>query len=126
MRDERVSLTINHDTPQLLEITGHSMVARAHAIVDPSEISNVMRLLIAKYSKQDVPGSTAMTAPADIRVSRITPTGIAVLDYSRGFGHTASSPAKTSSHPSLAIALLVVNVRRGSILISGESATRWR
>ena len=36
-RDDRVSLTIDHDTPQVMEITGLSMAARAQAVVDPAE-----------------------------------------------------------------------------------------
>ena len=36
-RDDRVSLTIDHDTPQVMEITGLSMAARAQVVVDPAE-----------------------------------------------------------------------------------------
>ena len=35
-RDDRVSLTIDHDTPDLMAITGLSMAARAQAVVDGS------------------------------------------------------------------------------------------
>src|SRR6185369_9553043 len=43
-RDDRVSLTIDHDTPQVMEITGLSMAAHAQAVVDPSEAEKVMRM----------------------------------------------------------------------------------
>ena len=33
-RDNRVSLTIDHDTPRVMEITGLSMAARAQAVVE--------------------------------------------------------------------------------------------
>src|SRR5437868_1309964 len=36
-RDDRVSLTIDHDTPQVMEITGLSMAAHAQAVTDPTE-----------------------------------------------------------------------------------------
>jgi nitroimidazol reductase NimA-like FMN-containing flavoprotein (pyridoxamine 5'-phosphate oxidase superfamily) len=36
-RDDRTSLTIDHDTPQVMEITGLSMAARAKAVVDREE-----------------------------------------------------------------------------------------
>ncbi|HUI21575.1 MAG TPA: pyridoxamine 5'-phosphate oxidase family protein [Methylocella sp.] len=36
-RDDRVSLTIDHDTPQVMEITGLSMAAHAKAVLDPDE-----------------------------------------------------------------------------------------
>src|SRR5690348_16209430 len=36
-RDDRVSLTIDHDAPQVMEIAGLSMAARAKPVVDPDE-----------------------------------------------------------------------------------------
>lgn len=37
MRDDRISLTIDHDTPDLMAITGLSMAARARVVHDPAE-----------------------------------------------------------------------------------------
>lgn len=48
-RDDRVSLTIDHDAPQVMEITGLSMAARAQAVVDPAEGEKVLHMLMAKY-----------------------------------------------------------------------------
>src|SRR5512140_1400397 len=45
-RDNRVSLTIDHDTPQVMQITGLSMAARAQAVVDPGEARKAMELLM--------------------------------------------------------------------------------
>lgn len=86
-RDDRVSLTIDRDTPQVMEITGLSMAARARAVLDPAEGEKALRLLFAKYPAQ---GSlpVQMPTPADVRIFRVTPTVISVLDYSKGFGHT--------------------------------------
>src|SRR6478736_4144394 len=44
-RDDRASLTIDHDTPQVMEITGLSMAAHAQAVVDPAEGGKVLRML---------------------------------------------------------------------------------
>lgn len=86
-RDNRVSLTIDHDTPQVMEITGLSMAARATPVLDPVEGETVLRMLMAKYPPQgDLP--LAMPAPADVRIFRVTPSVVSVLDYSKGFGHT--------------------------------------
>ena len=86
-RDNRVSLTIDHDTPQVMEIAGLSMAARAEAVVDAMEGEKAMRMLMEKYPRQN-----ALPLPmpkfADVRIFRLTPTVISVLDYSRGFGHT--------------------------------------
>jgi nitroimidazol reductase NimA-like FMN-containing flavoprotein (pyridoxamine 5'-phosphate oxidase superfamily) len=86
-RDNRVSLTIDHDAPQVMEITGLSMAARATPVLDTAEAETVLRMLMAKYPPQgDLP--LAMPTPADVRIFRLAPTVISVLDYSKGFGHT--------------------------------------
>ena len=42
-RDDRISLTIDHDTSQVMEITGLSMAARAQAVTDRAEAEKVLR-----------------------------------------------------------------------------------
>ena len=86
-RDDRLSLTIDHDTPDLMAITGLSMAAHAHAVSDPEEADKVLRLLPLKYPAQP---SLPMPMPTrdQVRIFRVTPTVISILDYSKGFGHT--------------------------------------
>jgi PPOX class probable F420-dependent enzyme len=86
-RDERVSLTIDHDTPQVMDITGLSMAARAKLVDDPTEVEQALRLLMQKYPPQDALPLPTPT-PADVCIFRVTPMVISVLDYSKGFGHT--------------------------------------
>ncbi len=86
-RDDRVSLTIDHDTPDLMAITGLSMAARAQAVVDRTEAARVLRMMPLKYPEQaSLP--MPMPNPEDVRIFRVTPTVISVLDYSKGFAHT--------------------------------------
>lgn len=85
-RDDRVSLTIDDDPQQVMEITGLSMAGRAKVVTDSAEIEKAERLLLAKYSPQV--GAPPMPTAADIRVFRVEPTVISVLDYAKGFGHT--------------------------------------
>ena len=86
-RDDRVSLTIDHDTPQVMEITGLSMAAHAQAVGDRAEAEKVLRMLPLKYPEQiSLPGP--MPTPDQVRIFRVMPTVISVLDYSKGFGHT--------------------------------------
>ena len=101
-RDDRVSLTIDHDTPQVMEIAGLSMAARARVVIDRTEAEKVLRLIIAKYPEQDS-FPLPMPSPADVRIFRVTPVVISVLDYSKGFGHTDlvtcdEQPAAASLH----------------------------
>jgi len=86
-RDDRISLTIDHDTADLMKITGLSMAARAHAVDDRAEADKVLRMLPLKYPDAP-PLPVKMPTPDEIRLFRVTPTVISVLDYSKGFGHT--------------------------------------
>lgn len=85
-RDDRVSLTIDDDSGQVMEIEGLSMAARAQIVTDPGEAEKALRLMMQRYPPQAAP----LPEPnaADLRVFRVTPVVISVLDYSKGFGHT--------------------------------------
>ena len=85
--DDRVSLTIDHDTPQVMEITGLSMAAHARPVTDRREAEKALALLFARYPEQK---GVAIPMPAveDVCIVRVTPTVVAVLDYAKGFGHT--------------------------------------
>ena len=47
-RDNRISLTIDHDTADLMAITGLSMAAHAYPVEDRAEAEKVLRMLPAK------------------------------------------------------------------------------
>lgn len=85
--DDRVSLTIDHDASQLMEITGLSMAAHTQPVLDPAAALKVLQLLPAKYPEQrDLP--FAMPGPDDVRIFEVIPVVVSVLDYTKGFGHT--------------------------------------
>jgi len=85
--DDRISLTIDHDTPQVMEITGLSMAAHAVPVIDQDEAGKVLLMLQMKYPEQlSLPGP--MPKPGEVRIFRVSPLVISVLDYSKGFGHT--------------------------------------
>jgi nitroimidazol reductase NimA-like FMN-containing flavoprotein (pyridoxamine 5'-phosphate oxidase superfamily) len=85
-RDNRMSLTINPDAGQLMQITGLSMAAFAEKVEDPDEADRVLRMMPAKYPvQQDL--AIAMPARDQICIFRVVPKVISVLDYSKGFGH---------------------------------------
>ena len=86
-RDDRVSLTIDRDTPDLMAITGLSMAAHAQTVVDRDEANKVLRMLPLKYP-ENIAVPIPMPTPEEVRIFRVTPTVISVLDYAKGFGHT--------------------------------------
>lgn len=87
--DNRVSVTIDHDTPDIMAITGLSMAARAERVTDEAEARKVIALMPLKYP--DAPpqmASLAMPKPQDVALFRLEPLVVSVLDYTQGFGHT--------------------------------------
>ena len=87
--DDRVSITVDHDTPDLMSITGLSMAARANRVTDRAEAEKVIAMLPLKYP--DAPPSTAqmkMPAPEEVALFRVVPEVVSVLDYTKGFAHT--------------------------------------
>lgn len=86
-RDDRVSLTIDHDTPDIMAITGLSMAAHATPVLDPGEAERVLRLLPTRYAEQATPLPFPMPTADQVRIFRVEPTVISVLDYTQGFGH---------------------------------------
>jgi PPOX class probable F420-dependent enzyme len=82
-RDDRVSLTIDDDTPEVMEITGLSMAAHARVVTDQAEAQKALRMLMRKYPEQGSPPPLPMPTPAEVRVFRVTPKVISVLDVAR-------------------------------------------
>lgn len=85
-RDDRVSLTVDHDTPQVMEITGLSMAAHAKVVTDAAESDKALRMLMQRYPPQTAQLPTPTTE--GLSIFRVTPAVISVLDYTQGFGHT--------------------------------------
>jgi nitroimidazol reductase NimA-like FMN-containing flavoprotein (pyridoxamine 5'-phosphate oxidase superfamily) len=82
-RDDRVSLTIDHDTADPMAITGLSMAAHAQPVRDPAEVATTLGLLRQRYPEY----TNFPIQPEEILVFRVEPKVISVLDYSKGFGH---------------------------------------
>jgi nitroimidazol reductase NimA-like FMN-containing flavoprotein (pyridoxamine 5'-phosphate oxidase superfamily) len=85
-RDDRVSLTIDHDTSDPMAIHGLSMGARAVPVNDEAIFRRAMLELLPKKYPEYGP----MMKEADLgqmMAFRLVPQVISVLDYSQGFGH---------------------------------------
>lgn len=81
----KVSLTIDHDAEDVMNLKGVSMAATTAFITDPAVIGKIFRMLMSKYpGAKDIPAPD----PATVHYVRLTPKVISVLDYSKGFGHT--------------------------------------
>ncbi len=84
-RDNRVSLTIDHDVSDPMAITGLSMAALAEPVRGPEEVSKATDLLMQRYPEYAV---YPTPSPDQILIMRVRPKVISVLDYSKAFAHT--------------------------------------
>lgn len=84
--DDRVSITIDHDTSEVMAITGLSLAGHASPVTDRAKAAEVMQMLAARYPEAAPLGP--MPTPDEVCICRVEPTVISVLDYSKGFGHT--------------------------------------
>jgi nitroimidazol reductase NimA-like FMN-containing flavoprotein (pyridoxamine 5'-phosphate oxidase superfamily) len=87
--DDRVSITIDHDIPDIMAITGLSMAARAQRVTDPREAEKVLAMMPLRYP--DAPPATTalqMPRPQEVAIFRVVPEIVSVLDYTQGFAHT--------------------------------------
>jgi hypothetical protein len=66
-----------------MAISGQFMARQARGATDMAEAGRVMQMLMRKYPEQN-----SLPGPAEVRIFRVTPTVISVLDYSKGLGHT--------------------------------------
>jgi general stress protein 26 len=84
-RCPKVSLAINLPYVSWKEIRGLSIGATAALVTDPEELGQVAELMFQKFPQI---AAYAPTEIEGIRLFRVTPEIISVLDYSKGFGHT--------------------------------------
>ena len=86
-QDDRVSLTINDDPSDVMQIKGLSLAGHASPVEDQTEAARVIALWPRKYpTVKELP--MPMPPPDQIRVFCVTPSVLSLLDYSQGFGHS--------------------------------------
>ena len=84
-RDRRVSITVTPPYGSWSEISGLSISGAASAVTSPREKALVARLMVERFPQ--VAGFEERDEAA-IRLFRVRPSLISVLDYTKGFGHT--------------------------------------
>lgn len=83
-KDNRISLTVDHDTKDPMRIEGLSIAARAHPVENEGEIAEVMGLLEEKFPEYAVLAGPDLEG---LTVMKVVPELISLLDYTKGFGH---------------------------------------
>jgi hypothetical protein len=70
MRDSRLSLTIDHDTSELIAISELSMAACVYLVNNPAEAGRAMKLLSQRYPEY---ASFPVPKLEEIRIFRVKP-----------------------------------------------------
>lgn len=86
-RDNRVSLTIDHDTTDPMAIGGLSMAARAFPVAEEATIREILFVELPKKYPEYVSMMTGLDI-SGVAVFELQPQVISILDYSKGFAHT--------------------------------------
>jgi hypothetical protein len=117
--DNRISLAIDHDSSDPMAIEGLSMAARAYPLTDTAEMAKILALFGAKF-----PDYGALPQPdlTEMRLFRVVPEVISILDYRKGFGHSdliTVTEADRGTEPSADM------VRQGLLRLR-EDAANWQ
>lgn len=84
-RDPRVSITVTPPYRNWMQIKGLSMSGSVTELTVPGEIAKVGRLMIDRFKGLS---SVTIFDEASVKLFRVKPEIVSVLDYTLGFGHT--------------------------------------
>ena len=83
-RDPRVSIAMTEPYEDWMAIKGLSMAAAATEVTVPAELAGIGRLMLQRFPQIS---AISATEAAPVKLFRVRPVVVSVLDYSLGFGH---------------------------------------
>jgi nitroimidazol reductase NimA-like FMN-containing flavoprotein (pyridoxamine 5'-phosphate oxidase superfamily) len=83
--ERRVSITVTLPYADWLQIRGLSLSGVASEVTTTGEKASVAKLMLNRFPEI---ARMEQTDPAAVKLFRVRPTLISILDYSQGFGHT--------------------------------------
>jgi len=84
-RDPRVSITVTPPYANWMEIKGLSMSGTAAPVTTEGEIGKAGKLMLDRF---EMLSSMPIFDEASVRLFRVKPQIVSILDYTKGFGHT--------------------------------------
>ncbi len=85
VRNPRVSVTVYEPASDWNKIEGLSLAALASEVTDPDELARFGQLMVEKFPQV----SDFVTGDMeDMKIIKLHPVVISILDYRKGFGHT--------------------------------------
>jgi general stress protein 26 len=83
--ERRVSITVTLQYADWLHIRGLSLAGIASEVTTAGEKASVAKLMLERFPEI---GSIDQPDPTAVKLFRVRPTLVSILDYSQGFGHT--------------------------------------
>jgi nitroimidazol reductase NimA-like FMN-containing flavoprotein (pyridoxamine 5'-phosphate oxidase superfamily) len=83
--ERRVSVTVTLPYADWLQIRGLSLAGVASEVTTDGEKASVTKLMLKRFPEI---ASMEQTDPGSVKLFRVRPTLVSLLDYSQGFGHT--------------------------------------
>jgi nitroimidazol reductase NimA-like FMN-containing flavoprotein (pyridoxamine 5'-phosphate oxidase superfamily) len=83
--DRRVSITITAPYADWMHIRGLSLAGAASEVHSPAEQASVTKLMLERFPEA---ASIPQPEPLSLKLFRVRPSLVSILDYTEGFGHT--------------------------------------
>jgi len=83
--ERRVSITMTAPYADWMHIQGLSMAGAASEVHSPSEQASVTSLMLARFPEA---ARIQQVEPLSLKLFRVRPSLVSILDYTQGFGHT--------------------------------------
>ncbi|MCG8504244.1 MAG: pyridoxamine 5'-phosphate oxidase family protein [Sphingomonadales bacterium] len=84
-QEPRVSVTMTPPYDDWMQIEGLSMAATASEVIVPSGFAEVGRMMYERFPQI---ADVGPVSPDAVKIFRLRPEIVSILDYTKGFGHT--------------------------------------
>lgn len=83
--DRRVSITMTAPYEDWMQIQGLSLAGTAGEVTSPREKDGVTELMLKRFPEA---ATIPQPEPLSLKLFRVRPSLVSILDYTKGFGHT--------------------------------------
>jgi len=83
--DRRVSITVTAPYEDWMQIQGLSLAGTAGEVTSPREKDSVTELMLKRFPEA---ATIPQPEPLSLKLFRVRPSLVSILDYTKGFGHT--------------------------------------
>src|SRR5262249_45150769 len=83
--NRRVSVTVTAPCADWMHIQGLSLAGAASEVTSPHEKESITKLMLERFPQA---AGIQQAEPLSLKLFRVRPSLVSILDYTKGFGHT--------------------------------------